>query len=70
MAILTKFFGDLMNHIIREYAGEKIKLFLNVSPLKIMDILLSLFKVSSLYLVSITFSAVLYRVAASTWCVH
>ena len=48
MAILTKFFGDLMNHIIREYAGKKIKLFLNVSPSKIMDILLSLFKVSSL----------------------
>ena len=48
MAVLTEFFGDLMNHIIREYAGKKIKLFLNVSPLKIMDILLSLFKVSSL----------------------
>ena len=52
MAISTKFFGDLMNHIIGEYAGKKIKLFLNVSPLKVMDILLSLFKVSSLYLVS------------------
>ena len=49
MAYLTKFFGALMNHIIREYAGRKIKFFLNVSPLKIMDILLSLFKVSSLY---------------------
>ena len=49
MAILTKFFGDLMNQMIREYAGKKIKLFLNVSPLKIMDIFLSLFKVSSLY---------------------
>ena len=45
---LAKFFDDLMNHIAREYAGKKIKLFLNVSPLKIMDILLSLFKVSSL----------------------
>jgi hypothetical protein len=50
MAILTKFFVGLMNHIIREYAGKKNKLFLNVSPLKIMDVLLSLFKVSSLYL--------------------
>ena len=39
-----------MNHIIREYAGRKIELFLNVSPSKIMDILLSLFKVSSLYM--------------------
>ena len=48
MAILTKFFGDLMNHIIREYAGKKIKSFLNVSLLKIMDILLSVFMVSSL----------------------
>ena len=50
MAILTKFFGDLMNHIIREYAGKKVEIFLDVSPLKIMAILLSLFKVSSLKL--------------------
>ena len=48
MAILTKLFGDLMNHIIREYAGKKIKLFLNATPLKIRDNLLTLFKVSSL----------------------
>ena len=27
---LKKIFGDLMSHIIREYAGKKIKLFLNV----------------------------------------
>ena len=49
MAIFSKFFGDLMSHIIREYADEEIKYFLNVSPLKIMDILLSVFIVSSLY---------------------
>ena len=41
MAILTKFFGGLiMNHIIREYAGKKMKLFLNVSPLTILNVLL------------------------------
>jgi hypothetical protein len=40
MAILTIFFGDLINHMIREYAGEKIKLFLNVSPLTIVNLLL------------------------------
>ena len=49
MAILTKFFDDLMNHITRKYAGKKIRSFLNVSLLKIMDILLSVFMVSSLY---------------------
>ena len=48
MAIFSKFFGDLMSHIIREYADEEIKYVLNVSPLKIMDILLSVFMVSSL----------------------
>ena len=40
MDIVTKFFGDLMNHIIREYAGKKMKLFLNVSPLTILNVLL------------------------------
>jgi hypothetical protein len=49
MAIFSKFFGDLMSHIIREYADEEIKYFLYVSPLKIMGILLSDFLVSSLY---------------------
>ena len=44
MAILSKFFGDLMGHIIREYADEEMKYF----PLKIMGILLSDFMVSSL----------------------
>ena len=48
MAIFSKFFGDLMTHITREYAGKKMKSFLNVSSLKIMDILLSVFLVSSL----------------------
>ena len=48
MAFFSKFFGDLITHITREYAGKKIKSFLNVSPLKIMDILLSVFMVSSL----------------------
>ena len=48
MAILTKKFGDLMNHITREYLGKKMKLFLNVSPLTIMNLLLLPFKVSSL----------------------
>ena len=51
MAILTKFFDNLMNHITREYAGKKIKLFLNVSPLTIVHLLLWPFKVASLYLV-------------------
>ena len=46
MAILTKFFDDLMNHIVREYAGEKMNLFLNVSLLTIVNLLL--FKVASL----------------------
>ena len=49
MAILTKFFDDLMNHITREYAGKKMKLYLNVSPLTIVNLLLWPFKVSSLY---------------------
>ena len=40
MAILTKFFGDLMNHIIREYASKKIKLILNILPLTIVNLLL------------------------------
>ena len=46
--ILTKFFDDLMNHITREYAGKKMKLFLNVSPLTIVHLLLWPFKVASL----------------------
>ena len=50
MAILTKFFDDLMNHITREYAGEKMKLFLNVSTLTIVNLLLWPFKVASLYI--------------------
>jgi hypothetical protein len=49
LAIFSKFFGDLMSHIIRECAGKETKYFLNVSPLKIMGILLSLFKVFGLY---------------------
>ena len=48
IAIFSKFFGDLMSHIIREYADEEIKYFLYASPLKIMGILLSVFLVSSL----------------------
>ena len=40
MAILTKFFDDLKKHIIREYAGKKIKLFLNVLPLIVANLLL------------------------------
>ena len=49
LAIFSKFFDDLMSHIIREYAGKEMKYFPNVSPLKIMDILLSPFMVFSLY---------------------
>ena len=49
MAILTKFVCYLMNHIIREYAGKKIKSFLNDSPLTVVNLLLSPFKVSTLY---------------------
>ena len=37
------------SEIIGEYPGKKLKLFWNVSLLVIMDNLLSLFKVSSLY---------------------
>ena len=40
VAYLTKFFGDLMNHKIREYAGKEMKLFLNVSLLTIANLLL------------------------------
>ena len=49
LALFSKFFGDLMSHIIREYADEEMKLFLNVSSLKIKDNLLSLFMLLSLY---------------------
>ena len=49
LAIFSKFFGDLMTHIIREYADEEMKYFLYILPLKIMGILLSVFLVSSLY---------------------
>ena len=38
------------SHIIREYAGKKIKWFLNVSPLTIVNILLWPFMVFSLYI--------------------
>ena len=48
MAILTKFFDDLMNHITREYAGKKMKIFLYVSPFTIVHLLLWPFKVASL----------------------
>ena len=50
LAIFSKFFGDLMSHIIREYAEEyeEMKHFLYNLPLKIMGILLSVFLVSSL----------------------
>ena len=48
MAIFSKLFGDLMSHIIRKYADEETKYFLNVSLLKIMDLLLSLCQVSTL----------------------
>ena len=50
MAILTKFFDDLMNQKTREYAGKKMKSFLNVSPLTIVSLLLWPFKVASLYI--------------------
>ena len=50
IAISSKFFGDLMTHLISEYAGKEIKQFLNVSPLTITNLLLWPFKVSSLYI--------------------
>ena len=53
MAIFSKLFGDLMSHIIREYADEEMKHLLYNLPLKIMGILLSVFLVSSLYVVSV-----------------
>ena len=37
---LAKFFDDLMNHIAREYAGKKMKQFLNLSSLSIVNLLL------------------------------
>jgi hypothetical protein len=37
MAIFSKFFGDLMTYIIREYAGKKI---LDLSSLTIVNLLL------------------------------
>ena len=43
IAIFSKFFGDVMNHIIRENAGEKIKRILVVFQLKSFNILLSFF---------------------------
>jgi hypothetical protein len=49
LATFSKFFGDLMSHIIMEYADEEMKYFLYILPLKIMDILLSVFLVSGLY---------------------
>ena len=51
--IFSKFFGDLTSHIIREYADKEMKLFLNVSSIKIMDILLSLFMVFTLYIAEV-----------------
>jgi len=48
IAIFSKFLGDLMSHTLREHAGTEMKYFLNVSPPKIMGILLSLFMVFSL----------------------
>ena len=52
MAFFQKFFADLMSHIIREYAGMKIKWFLNVSPLTIMNKLLWPFMLLSLYILT------------------
>ena len=40
LAILMKLFGDLMNHITREYAGKKIEIFLNISLFTIAHLLL------------------------------
>ena len=37
---ILHFFEDLMTHLIREYAGTKIKYFFNVSPFTIDNILL------------------------------
>ena len=48
LGIFSKFFGDLMSYIIREYADEEIEYFLYIWPLKIMGMLLSVFLVSSL----------------------
>ena len=61
MAIFSKFFFDLITHVTREYACEKIKSFLNVSPLKIMDILLSVFMVSSLYYTTISIQWAIFK---------
>ena len=35
MGILTKFFGNLMDHIIREYAGKKIKSILCIKEIEL-----------------------------------
>ena len=49
LALFSKFFSDLMSHMIREYAGKEMKWFLNLSSIKIMDIILSPFMVFNLY---------------------
>ena len=48
LAIFSKFFGDLMSHIIRRNADEEMKT--NLYPLKILDLLLTLFQVPTLYI--------------------
>ena len=48
LATFSKFFGDLMSHIISEYADEEMKYFQYILSLKIMGVLLSVFLVSSL----------------------
>jgi len=66
MAISSKKIGDLMSHIIREYADEEMKHFLYNLPLKIMGILLSVFLVSSLYIADSQF----VRTKNLDFCLH
>ena len=50
MTIFSKFFVDVMTHIIRENAGKRMKYFLNFSLIKIVNLLWSLFQVPTLYI--------------------
>ena len=62
VAFFQKFLADLMSHIIREYTGKKIKWFLNVSPLTIMNILLWPFMLLSLYFKNPKYMLVIFLV--------
>jgi hypothetical protein len=49
MAIFSKFFGDVMSHIIRYNAGEKLKLILEILLNKKLNLNLYFFQLDRLY---------------------